>query len=197
MRYTLLKGPVPSLRVHLQPQEALYADADVARSCSGGITEKRKIQGRLMRGLKRKILTGRGPFLTEYLACGEAGQIDLCTGKSDPIVPVTLHRQAILCRRDSFLAFHGDLDLDVVLAPPPAGLLSFFRSGDIILQKISGSGTVFIHAGGYLVDSPLRLEELMSSPAAKIPFVQAPARFSRVAASRRSGASALPAAFPA
>jgi uncharacterized protein (AIM24 family) len=65
--------------------------------------------------------------------------------------------QQLLCQKDSFLCAVGDLDLSIAFT---RRLGAGFLGGEgFCLQKIEGTGRVFIHRGGTMVPMPLAAGE--------------------------------------
>jgi uncharacterized protein (AIM24 family) len=147
MQYRIEGGKIQALVVTLDPGESFYAEPETVLETAGRVTVRRQIKGRLLRGLKRKLLAGASFFLEEHTAGPrEGGTVRVGRAEGGAIVPVYLHGQAILCRRNAFLGFHGDLDLDVVF--------TMAGGGGFVLQKIEGSGVAFLYADSYLVERP-------------------------------------------
>ena len=173
MRYSIEGETGSTLAVTLEEGERFYVEPEMLLERGEGAAMQRQIKGKLLRGLKRKILTGESPFLEEYRAVAPTAVLRLGRQAGGQIVPVYLKEQAILCRRNAFLGFHGEMDLDVVFAATRANKL--FPSEAFVLQKISGFGTAFLYADAYLVETPTRMKELLRRGLSRIPLFGLPA----------------------
>ena len=75
------------------------------------------------------------------------------------IFPIELRGNTILAERNAYLAAIGNVDLSVAFTKRfGAGL---FGGEGFILQKISGQGLVFLHAGGNMLEFNLAPGEML------------------------------------
>jgi uncharacterized protein (TIGR00266 family) len=104
------------------------------------------VMGALMTGLKRAV-SGDSFFITTFTASGQAGQVAFSGPYPGKIMPVHLSETGtLLCQRDSYLCSDTQVDISIAFTQKfGAGL---FGGEGFILQKLSGSGTAFIHSGG-------------------------------------------------
>ena len=174
MRYRIEGDADQTLVVALDAGEIFYAEPESVLGRGKGLEAKRQIRGRLMRGLKRKLFTGESFFLDEYRASSDGAELRLGRPGGGAVVPVYLHEQAILCRRKSFLGFHGEMDLDVAFAAVPNGGL--FPGQGFIVQKISGSGVAFLYADSYVVERPDEMQAFIKRGLGRQPLFGAPAK---------------------
>lgn len=159
MNYAIKGTTHPSLVITLDRGERLYVEPEMVLEKNSGISVKRKVRGKILHSIKRKLLTGGSLFLEECIAESSDASIRLGARRAGHIVPICLYGQAILCRRDSFIAFHGDMDIDVAFAITQG--TKFFRGKNFILQKISGSGTAFIYADSYIVEDAKQMKTFL------------------------------------
>jgi len=171
MNYAIKGVSYPSLVITLERGERLYVEPDMVLEKSPQISVRRKIDGEILFAIKRKLLTGGSLFLEECVAESSDVSVRLGARRAGHIVPIRLYGQAILCRRDSFVAFYGDMDLDVVFAITSG--TKFFRGKNFVLQKISGSGTAFIYADSYIVEDAKKMRFLLKE---KISLFGAPVK---------------------
>lgn len=159
MDHKIVQSPLSVLKVKMKKGERLYADSSMVHDRKPGLRIRKKIKGRVLRGLKRKILTGESLFLCEYHATRNDAELSLGASRHGAIVPVYLHDQAILCQRRSFVCFFGDMDLDIVFAFTQG--TRQFDGKYFVLQKISGSGIAFIYSDSYIVERPEAAEKML------------------------------------
>lgn len=130
--------------MYTQPAIAMSAVlGDGSRSSFGAI-------GRFFNAIKRKF-TGESMFSSVYTNDGSAAQ-DLAVAAPSPgeIVPIDLDAQGgmIICQKGAFIA--GQIGQKLQLAFQKKVRVGLLGGEGFIMQKITGQGTVFIHASGTL-----------------------------------------------
>ena len=142
-----------ALVVDLHQNEELYAEAGAMLFMGSGIELQARMQGGLMKGLMRKFLAGETMFMSVFRCNAASGQLALANPIAGKIFPIELKGNTILAERNAYLAAVGNVDLSVAFTKRfGAGL---FGGEGFILQKISGQGLVFLHAGGNMLDFQL------------------------------------------
>jgi uncharacterized protein (TIGR00266 family) len=106
--------------------------------------------GRFWRAFKRS-LTGES-FFSNIFSNRSTGNLDVAIAAPGPgsIVPIDLNEQGgtIICQKGAYLA--GELGQKTELAFQKRVRVGLFGGEGFIMQRISGQGTVFIHASGAL-----------------------------------------------
>ncbi len=151
------------LKVQVNPQFKVFAEAGKMIYVRGNVEMDSRMPegkgsgflGKVM-GAGKRMLAGESLFFTYYEGNGEAGFAGDFPGR---ILPVGLANHTILAQRDAFIAAIGDVEISVALQKRLGGGL--FGGEGFILEKISGDGIVFIHAGGDLVTFELAPGETM------------------------------------
>jgi uncharacterized protein (TIGR00266 family) len=138
--------------VPLQPGQELQAEPGAMLYMAGDVTMESKMSGGLLGGLKRMV-AGESLFMTRFVA-RSAGQVAFAAPHPGQLKRLDLDgRRAWLCQRDSFLCATQGIDVSVAFTKRfGAGL---FGGEGFILERLSGGGTVFIHAGGNFVEFDL------------------------------------------
>ncbi len=150
MEYKIIGDVMQALQIQLQQGEEIYAEAGAMLYMSQGIDLQAKMQGGLMKGLMRKFLAGETLFMSAFRCDAPTGHLALANPIAGKIFPIELRGNAILAERNAYLAAIGNVDLSVAFTRRfGAGL---FGGEGFILQKISGQGLVFLHAGGNMVE---------------------------------------------
>jgi uncharacterized protein (TIGR00266 family) len=150
MQYKIIGDVMQALQVDLHQNEELYAEAGAMLYMSDGIDLQAKMQGGLMKGLMRKFLAGESLFMSVFRCTGATAHLALANPIAGKIFPIELKGNTILAERNAYLAAIGNIDLSVAFTKRfGAGL---FGGEGFILQKISGQGLVFLHAGGNMVE---------------------------------------------
>jgi uncharacterized protein (TIGR00266 family) len=108
-----------------------------------------KMEGGILGGLKRKLLAGESFFITHFRANNAAGKVAFAGPYPGKIIPLDLSNQQMLCQKDSFLCAIGNVDISIAFTQRIGA--GFFGGEGFILQKLEGTGKVFIHSGGTVV----------------------------------------------
>ena len=142
-----------ALQVELRQGEELYAEAGAMLFMGQGIDLQAKMQGGLMKGLMRKFLAGESMFMSVFRCETPTARLALANPIAGKIFPVELKGNTVLAERNAYLAAIGNVDLSVAFTKRfGAGL---FGGEGFILQKISGQGLLFLHAGGNMLEFDL------------------------------------------
>src|SRR5256885_13591165 len=150
MEYKIVGDVMQALQIQLHQNEELYAEAGAMLYMGAGIELQAKMQGGLMKGLMRKFLAGESLFMSVFKCNAAKGNLALANPIAGKIFPVQLNNTTILAERNAYLCAIGNVDLSVAFTKRfGAGL---FGGEGFILQKISGQGLVFLHAGGDMVE---------------------------------------------
>ncbi len=137
--------------------DEVRAEAGAMTYMTDGIQMDARMQGGLLGGLKRKLLAGESLFLT-FFRCGTPqGRVAFSAPYPGKIVRFPLDNRSMLCQRDSFLCAAGNIDINVALTKRLGA--GFFGGEGFILERLEGTGEVFIHAGGTIVDLELKAGE--------------------------------------
>jgi len=157
MEYKILGDVMQALQLELRQGEEIYAEAGSMLYLGPGIDLQARMQGGLMKGLMRKFLAGESLFMSVFRCSTPTGKLALANPIAGKIIPIELRGNTILAERNAFLAAIGNIDLSIAFTKRfGAGL---FGGEGFILQKISGQGMVFLHAGGNMVEFNLAAGE--------------------------------------
>lgn len=153
MEYRIIGDVMQALRIDLRQGEEVYAEAGTMLYMGAGIDLQARMQGGVMKGLMRKFLAGETMFMNCFRCEGATGHLALANPIAGKIFPVELKGNTILAERNAYLCAVGNVDLSVAFTKRfGAGM---FGGEGFILQKISGQGLVFLHAGGNMLDFDL------------------------------------------
>jgi uncharacterized protein (TIGR00266 family) len=93
-------------RVALSGGESVRAESGAMMATSAGVSVEAKMEGGLMKGLKRSVLGGESLFITRFIAGGEGGWVDCAARLPGDLTTidvdgsVNLSRSAWLCSSD-------------------------------------------------------------------------------------------------
>jgi uncharacterized protein (TIGR00266 family) len=156
--YTIVGHNLQIARVHLKSGQEVYAEAGKMVYKTANVAWDTRMTGgtlgeKLLGALRRTML-GESLFLTFFHAHedGEVGFAGHYPGKIQ-VFELALG-QSILAQRDAFLFAQPSVQLSVALVKRLGA--GFFGGEGFILEKLTGPGTVFIHAGGDFVEFNLR-----------------------------------------
>ena len=112
-------------------------------------------------GLKKmfgRLFTGESLFMNEYTPMGGRGMIAFASSFPGSIIPFEVTPgNGIIVQKNSFLAMEKGLDLSVYFQKKIGK--GFFGGEGFIMQKVSGSGIVFLEVDGYCKEYDLGVGE--------------------------------------
>jgi uncharacterized protein (TIGR00266 family) len=150
-------------RVKLQPGQEIYAEAGKMIYKTPNVSWETRMSGntlgeKIWGAFKRKMM-GESLFLT-YFRATSAGEIGFAGSYPGKIQPFELAPgRSIMVQRDAFLFAQSSVQLNIAFVRKLGA--GFFGGEGFILEKLSGPGTVFIHAGGDFVEFTLAAGEML------------------------------------
>ena len=118
-----------------------------------------KIRGGLLKGLGRK-LAGETMFLTEFTSAGGTGMVSFGGNAPGTIKALEIKPgKEYLVQKDAFLVAEDSIELSIAFQKRLGAI--FFGGEGFILEKLSGTGTVFIHACGDFVEFNLEPDQIL------------------------------------
>src|SRR4051812_33994677 len=161
--YSIVGDNLQIARIRLKSGQEVYAEAgkmvyktpNVAwdtRMTGGSLGEK-------LLGALRRTVTGESLFVTFFRANGP-GEVGFAGSYPGRIQAFDLAPgQSILAQRDAFLFAQPTVQLTVAWVKKAGA--GFFGGEGFILERLSGPGLVFIHAGGDFLDFTLAAGEAL------------------------------------
>lgn len=164
LKYDIEGHNLQIARVHLDPGQEIYAEAGKMIYKSVNIDWATRATGqsfgqKIIGAIKRKLM-GESLFFTYFRAGSVPGEVGFAGHYPGKIQVFELAPgQTIMVQRDGFLFAQASVTLDIAMVRRlGAGLLG---GEGFILQKLSGPGAVFVHAGGDHVDFTLAPGEVL------------------------------------
>jgi uncharacterized protein (TIGR00266 family) len=157
MTHEIIGDDMQALVIPLSPGEVVRAEAGALMYMTDTIDMQAKMDGGLLGGLKRKFLAGESLFITYFRGTAPGGKLAFAGPYPGKIIHMPLAGQQMLCQRDAFLCATGDIDLSIAFTKRLGA--GFFGGEGFILQKMEGTGDLFIHSGGTIVAMELRQGE--------------------------------------
>lgn len=157
--YKIYGSEMQSVEIELDPGEGIRAETGAMLYMEDGIEMQTSTGGGLLKGFKR-LITGESFFITSFTYHG-TGKGHVAFGAPYPgkIIPLDLTRQngEFLCQKDAFLCAAAGIEIEVAFTKRiGAGL---FGGEGFILQRLTGDGLAFIHAGGTIIERDLAAGE--------------------------------------
>ncbi|HPE86132.1 MAG: TIGR00266 family protein [Bacteroidia bacterium] len=159
--YKIYGDDMQIVQIGLDPNEAVRAEVGTMMYMTHGIEMQTNTGGGIFKGFKR-MLTGDGFFITSFLYKGEEkGYVGFGAPYPGKVIPLDLTELGgtFICQKDAFLCAAAGIDIDIAFTRKlGAGL---FGGEGFILQKLSGDGLAFIHAGGTVIARTLQPGETL------------------------------------
>ena len=154
------------LQIELPPGGSCIAEAGVMMFKQASVTMEAVVGaagveptagffGKFIGGAKR-ALSGASFFVTRFTQTGAGpGTVAFAAQYPGKIIPIRLDLLGgvLFCQKNTFLAGSEDVTIDIALQKKV--MTGLFGGEGFILQRLSGNGWVFIHAGGAVVEREL------------------------------------------
>lgn len=153
--YTIYGDDMQVVEVELDPGEGVRAEAGAMMYMEDGIEMQTSTGGGFFRGFKRMV-TGESFFITTFLYQGRGkGHVAFAAPYPGKIVPLDLGEigGSFLCQKDAFLCAAQGIEIEVAFTKRIGSGL--FGGEGFILQRLTGNGMAFIHAGGTIIKREL------------------------------------------
>ncbi|MCR4399723.1 MAG: TIGR00266 family protein [Syntrophomonadaceae bacterium] len=158
--YRIFGEDMQMVEVELDPGEAVRAEAGMMMYMEQGIEMQTQVGG-VFKGLKRMV-TGESFFITTFLNTGSrVARVAFAAPFPGKIIPLDLGALGgtFIVQKDGFLCAAQGIDIDIAFTRRiGAGL---FGGEGFILQRLSGEGLAFVHAGGSIVQRELQAGETL------------------------------------
>ncbi len=159
--YQIFGDDMQLVEIGLDPGEGVRAEAGAMMYMERGIVMQTSTGGGAFKGFKR-MLTGESFFITNFTYNG-AGKGHIAFGAPYPgkVIPLDLRHfdGEFMCQKDSFLCAAQGIEIEVAFTKKlGAGL---FGGEGFILQRLTGDGMAFVHAGGALIEKRLQPGETL------------------------------------
>lgn len=157
--YKIFGDDMQIVEIELDGGEGVRAEAGAMTYMEDGIEMQTSTDGGMFKGFKR-MFTGESFFITTYLYNGKGkGHVAFGAPYPGKIIPLELDHLGgtFLCQKDAFLCSANGIDIDIAFTKKfGAGI---FGGEGFILQKLTGDGRAFIHAGGTVIKKVLQAGE--------------------------------------
>ncbi|MFY0607089.1 MAG: TIGR00266 family protein [Cyclobacteriaceae bacterium] len=168
--YTLHGDDMQMVEVELDPNETVIAEAGAMNWMEDGISFEAKmgdgsnpaqgIMGTLL-SVGKRALTGESIFMTHFTNQSHVKRnVAFASPYPGKIIPIKLSDVGgnIYCQKDAFLCAALGTRVDIAFSKRLGA--GFFGGEGFILQKLSGDGMSFLHAGGTIIKKELKGETI-------------------------------------
>ena len=168
--YQILGHDIQMVEIGLDPGETVIAEAgamaymeetiEFETRMGDGSDPDQGIVGKLFSAGKRMI-TGESLFMTHFTNDGgDKAHVAFSAPVPGSVLPIDLAAECgeIICQRDAFLAAARGTSVGIAFSRRLGS--GFFGGEGFILQRLSGDGLAFIHAGGTMVKKELKGEKI-------------------------------------
>jgi uncharacterized protein (TIGR00266 family) len=159
--YSLVGDDMQAVIIALDPGETVQAEAGAMMFMENGIEMNADLQGGILGGLKRMV-SGESLFVSTFTNNGrDRRHVSFAAPYPGKIVPLNLAETGpMVCQRDAYLCSAFGIEITVTLTRRLGA--GFFGGEGFILQRLSGDGLAFIHAGGTILNQDLGAGESLS-----------------------------------
>ena len=159
MKYNISGDNLQLVTIEIEPHEKIFAEAGSMVYMSDNINMEAKMRGGLLKGLGRK-LAGETLFLTEFTSLNGPGIVSFGGNAPGTIKPIQLSEgQEFFVQKDAFLCAENSIEMSIAFQKRLGA--AFFGGEGFILEKLTGNGTVFVHACGDFVEFDLKAGETL------------------------------------
>lgn len=171
IEYKIFGDDMQMVSIALDPHESVIAEAGSMMVMSEPIVMdtifgdgSNNNQGLLdkMVGAGKRLLTGESLVMTIYTNTGnKKEQVSFSAPFPGKILPIDLskHENELICQKESFLCAAKGVSLGIAFTRKLGA--GFFGGEGFILQKLTGDGLAFIHAGGTIIKKDLIAGEVL------------------------------------
>ncbi len=168
--YELVGDDMQLVIITLDPGEGVLAEAGAMCYMTAGIDMDTRMdphgQGGLLGSLfkaGKRVLAGESFFITVFkCVSNQREEVAFAAPYPGKIIPFNLSEYGgtLLCQKDSYLCSARGVDIDIAFTRRLG--TGFFGGEGFILQRLTGDGLAFIHAGGTIVPIDLKAGQTLN-----------------------------------
>lgn len=171
--YVLYGDDMQLVEIELDPSESVIAEAgamtymdknikmETIFGDGSGKDDNKGFMGKLASAGKR-ALTGESLFMTSFQNVGyEKAHVAFAAPFPGKIIPVELKEfgESLICQKSAFLCAAKGVSIGIHFQKKIG--VGFFGGEGFIMQKLTGDGLVFLHAGGTIIKKELKAGEML------------------------------------
>lgn len=134
--------------------QTIFGDGSAQQQSSGFL-------GKLMSAGKR-VLTGESLFMTTFTNIGNGKKkVSFAAPYTGKIIPMDLQQLGgtIIAQKDAFLCAAKGVSVGIHFQRKLG--VGIFGGEGFIMEKLEGDGMAFLHAGGYIIEKELQVNEIL------------------------------------
>jgi len=144
--YRIIGDDMQAVIISLDAGETVRAEAGAMMFMTDEIEMQTQASGGFLKGVKRMI-AGETFFITNFRCSSDRGEVAFGAPYPGKIIPLDLRQTGtMLCQRDAYLCSADGIDIGIAFTRRLGA--GFFGGEGFILQRLSGDGLAFVHAGG-------------------------------------------------
>ncbi|MBD3329222.1 TIGR00266 family protein [Candidatus Dojkabacteria bacterium] len=154
--YKIHGDDMQAVEIFLDEAEKIRSEVGTMLYMDPEIDMQTNAEGGFVKSIKRAF-TGESFFITSYInSSAKKKSIAFAAPYPGKIIPIDLEDtgKTLFCQRDSYLCSEAEIDVDIAFTKRLGA--GFFGGEGFILQKLSGNGLVFVHAGGTVIQHELK-----------------------------------------
>lgn len=180
--YEIIGDDLQLVEVELDPGETVVAEAGAMCYMNDGITFEAKMGdgsevdnsffGKLI-GAGKRALAGESIFMTHFTNIGNGKKrVSFAAPYPGKIIPINLAEfgNTLYCQKEAFLC--AALGTGISIAFTKRFGAGFFGGEGFILEKLTGDGMTFIHAGGTIIRKELNNEVMHVDTGCLVAFTE-------------------------
>ncbi len=180
--YKILGEEMQMVEIELDPGETVIAEAGSMNYMSPSIRFETKMGDGSnpksgfwdkMKQVGKRAFTGESLFMTHFTNQGNGKHaVAFASPYPGKIIPLDLRQLGgeIICQRDSFLCAALGTKVGIAFAQKLG--VGLFGGEGFILQKLTGDGLAFVHAGGYIIRKELRGDTILVDTGCMVGFTK-------------------------
>lgn len=161
IEYKIYGDDLQLVEIELDPGETVRAEIGTMNFMEDGIAMQTTTGGGFMKGLMRAV-TGESFFIANFTNNGKAkAHVAFAAPYPGKIIPLDLTALggSFICQKDSFLCAAKGIDIQVAFTKKIG--TGLFGGEGFILQRLTGDGLAFVHAGGTIIEKNLAAGETL------------------------------------
>ena len=156
LRYEIEGGHLPVVICYPEAGQTICTEQGSMSWMSPNMQMETNSGGGFKKAIGR-LFAGDSIFMNEYTPQGGSGMIAFASGFPGSIIPFDLRDESIIVQKRGFLAMEKGLDLSVYFQKKMGK--GFFGGEGFIMQRISGTGMVFVEIDGHCKEYTLGVGE--------------------------------------
>ncbi len=142
------------LKVELEPNEEIFAEAGTFLMYKGNIKIDTTMQGGFLKSIARTFLGGESLFINKLTALSKS-EVYLAPSLPGDVIHIPLKNQEFIVYDGCYLAHSGNLEISVKWK----GLKGLLAGKQLVWLKISGSGDLFLNSFGAIKELTINNNE--------------------------------------